>query len=99
MVQKTIEELANQAELKEKEFINELKVFRKKGYKDHGLFELNNERNYVDTEEYASPYEILEQAKKEYKEFKSKEPKKLSSSKEMMALKEILRANGFLKGQ
>ncbi|MGM2457251.1 hypothetical protein ACS2PT_12365 [Bacillus cereus group sp. BceL015] len=99
MIQKTIEELANQAGLKEKEFINELKVFRKKGYKDHGLFELNNERNYVDTEEYASPYEILEQAKKEYKEFKSKEPKKLPSSKEMMALKEILRANGFLKGQ
>ncbi|MCY9166289.1 hypothetical protein [Bacillus atrophaeus] len=99
IVQKTIEELANQAELKEKEFINELKVFRKKGYKDHGLFELNNERNYVDTEEYASPYEILEQAKKEYQEFKSKEPKKSPSSKEMKALKEILRANGFLKGQ
>lgn len=99
MVQKTIEELANQAGLKEKEFISELKVFRKKGYKEHSLFELSNERTYVGTEEYASPYEILEQAKKEYKESKSKEPKKSPSSKEMMALKEILRANGFLKGQ
>ncbi|MFJ7725877.1 hypothetical protein ACIQXV_06900 [Neobacillus sp. NPDC097160] len=98
-VQRTIEELANQAGLKEKEFINELKVFRKKGYKEHSLFELSNERNYVNTEEYASPYEVLEQAKKEYKEFKGTKPIKLPSSEEIKALKEILKANGFLKGQ
>ncbi|MCA0151351.1 hypothetical protein LCD52_21865 [Rossellomorea vietnamensis] len=99
MVQKTIEELANRAGLKEKEFINELKVFRKKGYIEHGLFELSNERNYVNTEEYASPYQILEQAKNEYKELESRESKKSPSSKEITVLKEILIKKGLLNGQ
>ncbi|KAA2396103.1 hypothetical protein F2Y18_15775 [Bacillus cereus] len=66
LIQETLKGLAETLNITEKKLITELRAFRKLGYKNHPLFELSKERDYIDRREFISAYEILQKAIKEY---------------------------------
>lgn len=88
LIQQTLKELSEELNITEKMLTEELKKFRASKYQNHELFELSRENDYGMNENYLTPYEVLEQAKKGYIE---KEPdRKKISHEENTKIEELL---------
>lgn len=90
LVQQTLKGFSEELNISEKKLIEELRTFRKSKYQNHDLFELSPESNFGMNGNYSTPYEVLEQAKKEYAEKQTEPNRKELSHEEITEIEEML---------